>query len=50
MKPLALAAALALVLLTGLAVACGRYGSPHRIPPPATAVETVPVTDPGVTR
>ena len=50
MKRLAVAAALALFLLAALAVACGRYGSPHRIQPPAAPAEAVPLTDPGVTR
>jgi len=49
MRRPAVAAALALATLLALALACGRYGSPHRTRPPAAPVQTVPVTDPAVT-
>jgi hypothetical protein len=49
MKKLAWAAALALGAAALLAIACGRYGSPHR-PKPVPAAESVPVTDPSVPR
>jgi len=50
MKKPAVAAALALATLAVLAAACGRYGSPHRVERAAAAAQTVPVTDPAVTR
>jgi len=46
MKRLAVAAALA--TLAVLAVACGRYGAPHRIEPASAPAEVVPLTDPAV--
>ena len=49
MKRLAWVAALALAAVALLAVACGRYGSPHR-PKPAPAADSAPVTDPAVPR
>ncbi len=50
MKKLVLAAALALCALAGLALACGRYGPPHRVARPAQATPSVPLTDPAVPR
>ena len=50
MKRLAVAAALALGLLAGLALACGRYGPPQRIERRADPTQSVPLTDPGVSR
>jgi len=50
MKELVVAAALALAMLAGLAVACGRYGPPQRVERPANPTPSVPLTDPGVSR
>jgi hypothetical protein len=44
------AAVAALATLTGLALACGRYGPPHRIAPPPQSRQSVPLTDPAVPR
>jgi predicted small lipoprotein YifL len=50
MRNLAVALALALTLLAGLAVACGRYGPPRRIERPADPAPSAPLTDPAVPR
>ncbi len=48
MNRLAAAIALALATFAGLAVACGRYGPPHRIERPANPAPSAPLTDPAV--
>jgi len=50
MRRAASLAALGLVALGVLAVACGRYGAPHRIKPEPPAPASAPVTDPAVSR
>ncbi|HEY8153058.1 MAG TPA: hypothetical protein VII72_02910 [Myxococcota bacterium] len=50
MRRLAVSAALALSALALLAVACGRYGSPHRTSRSPAPAQAVPVTDPAVTQ
>jgi len=44
------ALALALGLLAGLALACGRYGPPKRSERPAQPEASAPLTDPEVPR
>jgi hypothetical protein len=50
MRKLAIAVALALCALAGLALACGRYGPPQRTTRPAHPTPSVPLTDPAVPR